>query len=167
MVYRHIGIKTLISSNTHTLQESFFCCIFSRYTQVESNKGHTSSTLVCYLQWCCQPGELACESWRHQWGLQLHSRWHRTLSLQLLWSTVGCVQGHLLPMPALIPKKVTWFLSNKCKSMRPTNVDQTGSMVDMPNSITYLDQTPIFEWYLVSVAPRTDTRKTCVLKRLD
>ena len=41
--------------------------------------------------------------------------------------------------------------------------------VDMPNSVTYyLERTPIFESYVVGVAPRMDVKKTsCVGKRLD
>jgi hypothetical protein len=38
----------------------------------------------------------------------------------------------------------------------------------MPNSVTYLERTPIFESYVVGVAPRMDVKKTaCVGKRLD
>ena len=33
--------------------------------------------------------------------------------------------------------------------------------VDVPDTVTYLNKTPIFEWY-VGVAPRTNFEKTCL-----
>ena len=35
----------------------------------------------------------------------------------------------------------------------------------MPNLVTYLDHTYVFEWFAVSVAPKMDTKKD--IKRLD
>ena len=39
--------------------------------------------------------------------------------------------------------------------------------VDVPNPVTYLKQTPLFEWYVVRCGPKTDAKKTCVLKKLN
>jgi len=59
---------------------------------------------------------------------------------------------------------------NRQQTYRGSNFD-VGWMrckVEMPNSITYLKQTPLFPWYMVKcVTPRTETKKTCVEKRLD
>ena len=34
----------------------------------------------------------------------------------------------------------------------------------MPNLDTYLNQTPIFEWYVVKCVPKMDTKKMCLKK---
>ena len=39
-------------------------------------------------------------------------------------------------------------------------------MVDMPNSITYLDQTPIFEWYLVRCGSKNRYQKDMCIEEI-
>ena len=39
--------------------------------------------------------------------------------------------------------------------------------VDMPNSVTQLNLTPIFEWYVVCRGHGKQTEKTCLQKKLD
>jgi hypothetical protein len=40
-------------------------------------------------------------------------------------------------------------------------------MIDVPNSVSGVKGTPIFEWCMVGVNLRMDTRKTSVEKRLE
>ena len=40
-------------------------------------------------------------------------------------------------------------------------------VVDVLNSVTSLNRTPMFEWYVVWYGSKNGYQKTCVLKRLD
>ena len=75
------------------------------------------------------------------------------LKCQILFGSRPCK----LILPSMLSKcsfrLFFWFL----KSYR----------VDVSNLVTNLNQTSVFECCVVREAPRTNTRKTCVQKRLD
>ena len=57
---------------------------------------------------------------------------------------------------------------NHCFYVPSFIIELDTNQVDMPsNSVAYLNQIPIFEWYVISYGSKSEYQKKNVLKRLD
>ena len=115
-----------------------------------------------------------------------YSSLRHTLCCSTLWDAwlnlsrleLACqaqASGSCIPPTSRILIQLLWQLPNKdanrkvrkllCKLLNCNYVkivNLAAHKVDVPSSVTYLNQTPIFEWYVVGVAPRIDIKKMCL-----